>query len=283
MADIGSYVRPLNNIIVSTVVKRLCRLNQKTKKDNLGKGIAFVVALAALGFVYFLFAYYYFHALWYHKVLSLLSALIFMFLCGEAYFDLLERKMKMNLPDTLKKLSHYYTHYKGNVIPALEDTAARCPENNRVFIIKIKEALQDKDYENKIELLQEQMPCIWLKMLCRLMLFARQNGGYYQEQTNGSTGGSLLSRNIKRLANIVTYLNIEQGYSDAELLGMQVFVFLSPFFIIPFSRWYNTNLLVDMNVADIYKSIQAQSLSALILFTSNLSALFIHWMRKLQS
>jgi chromosome segregation ATPase len=44
------------------------------------------------------------------------------------------------------------------------------------------------------------------------------------------------------------------------------------------------NLLeADMNIADIYNSIQAQSLSALILFSSNLSALFIHWMRKLQS
>jgi hypothetical protein len=67
------------------------------------------------------------------------------------------------------------------------------------------------------------MPTIWLKMLCRLILFAKENGG----------DGNVISNNFKRLTNIVTFLNIEQGYNDAELLGMQVFVFFAPFLVKP--------------------------------------------------
>ena len=60
-----------------------------------------------------------------------------------------------DLPDTLK-LTHYYNHYKGNIIPALEDTISRCPRSNRIYIINIKDALIKPDYQSKIEELENK-------------------------------------------------------------------------------------------------------------------------------
>jgi len=93
----------------------------------------------------------------------------------------------------------------------------------------------------------------------------------------------VISNNLKRLTNIVTFLNIEQGYNDAELLGMQIFVFFAPFIVTPMTRWYNAGLLTDFNTVDIYRSIEARSLTAIMLFISCVGAIFIHWMRKLQN
>lgn len=97
-----------------------------------------------------------------------------------------------------------------------------------------------------------------------------------------ASDNDVISSNLKRLTSIVTFLNIEQSYNDAELMGMQIFVFIAPFIVIPLSKWYNTSLLIDLNMEDIYKSVQAQSLTAIMLLTSNAGALLIHWMRKLQ-
>lgn len=239
--------------------------------------------LAFLGALYFLFAYNTFSGLWYHKVLCSLSTAVFVYLCKETYFEIYEKRIKRDLPNTLKKLTHYYNHYKGNIIPALEDTISACPKSNRVYIQKIKDALSMPDYERQIEELEHKMPVIWLKMLCRLIQFAKENGGSVSENNGRASSENVISNNLKRLTNIVTLINIEQGYNDAELIGMQVFVFFAPFLVIPLSRWYNASLLTDFNMNDIYKSIEARNLTAIMLFSSGVGAVFIHWMRKLQS
>jgi hypothetical protein len=215
--------------------------------------------------------------------MCIISTLIFAYLCEQSYFEIYEKKIKKDLPNTLKKLTHYYNHYKGNIMPALDDTISRCPKSNRIYILRIKEALLKADYERHIEDLEKRMPTIWLKMLCRLILFAKENGGVVSKDKDKSFNGDVISSNLKRLTSIVTFLNIEQEYNDAELLGMQIFVFFAPFLVIPMTRWYNTNLLTDLNMGDIYGSIQAQSLVAIMLSISNIGAIFIHWMRKLQN
>jgi len=245
--------------------------------------LVLLIVLGLLGVLYFLFAYNTFSGLWYHKILCGFSTLIFVFLCEQTYFEIYEKRIKQDLPNTLKKLTHYYNHYKGNIIPALEDTISRCPKSNRVYIIKIKEALLHPDYEKQIEELEHKMPTIWLKMICRVILFAKQNGGAFTENSGKSNGQDVISDSLKRLTSIVTFLNIEQGYNDAELLGMQVFVFFAPFLVIPVTKWYNTSLLIDFNISDIYGSVQAQNLTAIMLFVSAFGSLFIYWMRKLQN
>lgn len=261
--------------------RRLTLINQKAPAQNFGTSLVLLCALTALGVLYFLFAYNTFNGLWYHKMLCILSTVIFVYLCEQSYFELYEKRIKSDLPNTLKKLTHYYNHYKGNIMPALEDTISRCPKSNRIYILRIKEALLRTDYEKHIEELEHRMPTIWLKMLCRLIFFAKENGG--TSNNDKTLKSDVISSNLKRLTGIVTFLNIEQGYNDAELLGMQIFVFFAPFLIIPMTRWYNTSLLIDLNMGDIYGSIQAQSLVAIMIFISDLGALFVHWMRKLQN
>ncbi|MHB1393969.1 MAG: hypothetical protein ACYCYE_13020 [Clostridia bacterium] len=283
-ANFSSYYRQgLFHSLLSKFNKRFTLINQKAPAQNFGTSLVLLSALTTLGVLYFLFAYNTFNGLWYHKVLCILSTLIFVYLCEQSYFEIYEKRIKKDLPNTLKKLTHYYNHYKGNIMPALDDTISRCPKSNRIYVLRIKEALLKTDYERQIEELEHRMPTIWLKMLCRLILFAKENGGAVSNNNDKTHNGDVISSNLKRLTNIVTFLNIEQGYNDAELLGMQIFVFFAPFLIIPMTRWYNTSLLIDLNMGDIYGSIQAQSLIAIMLFISDLGALFIHWMRKLQN
>ena len=273
----------LSGSLLFKINKRLILINQKAPAQNIGTSLALLSSLILLGAFYFLFAYNTFSGLWYHKVLCIFSTLIFVYLCEESYFEIYEKRIKQDFPNTLKKLTHYYNHYKGNIIPALDDTISRCPKSNRVYVLKIKEALLQPDYKRQVEEVEHRMPTIWLKMVCRLILFAKENGGVVTENGGKSNRGDVISNNLKRLTNIVTFLNIEQGYNDAELLGMQVFVFFAPFMVIPMSKWYNTSLLIDFNMGDIYESIQAQSLTAIMMFISAFGALFIHWMRKLQN
>lgn len=262
-------------ILLDKLNNRLTLINQKSPSQNAWTSFVLLSGLMLLGIIYFLFACSTFKGLWYHKALCSFSTMIFVYLCKESFFEVYEKQIKKDLPDTLKKLTHYYNHYKGNIVPALEDTITRCPKSNKVYLIKIKEALMKPDYQRQIEELEGKMPVIWLKMLCRLILSAKENGGRSSE-------GDAVSNNLKRITNIVTFLNIEQGYSDAELLGMQVFVFSAPFLVIPLTKWYNTNLLSDLNMGDIYGSIQAQGLTAIMMFIGGIGAVFIHWMRKLQ-
>lgn len=203
-------------------------------------------------------------------------------MCKESYFDIYEKRINKDLPNTLKRLTHYYNHYKGNIIPALEDTILRCPKSNRIYLVKIKEALLKPDYEMQIEELEQKMPGTWFKMLCRLILFAKKNGGTFSENSEAYQREDVVSNNLKRLTSIVTFIDIEQGYNDVELYGMQIFIFFAPFLVIPMTKWYNTSLLLDINMHNIYDSVQAQSLTAIMMSLSGLGAIFIHWMRKLQ-
>ena len=263
--------------------RRMTLINQKSAAENSTACLLLMTTLVILGCGYFLFAYSTFNGLWYHKVLCIISTIIFMHLCEQAYFEVYEKRIGRDLPNTLKKLAHYYGHHKGNVLNALEDTISRCPKSNRIYMVKIKEALLKADCEKQIERLESKMPLTWLKILCRLLLFAKENGGTVESNSAEFSRGNVISTNLKRLTNIVTLLNIEQGYNDAELFGMQIFVFFTPFFVMPMTRWYNSYLLTDLHLGNIYESIEAQNLTAIMLVVSGAGALFIHWMRKLQN
>ncbi len=269
--------------LVERLSSRLTLINQKSSAQNFGTSLMMLSVLAILGTIYLLFAYSTYSGLWYHKVLCVFSTLIFVYLCGQIFFELKEKRIKKDMPNTLKKLTHYYNHYKGNILPALEDTINRCPRSNRIYILKIKEALMKPDHERQIEELEKKMPTVWFKMLCRLVLFSKDNGGAASGEKGRIDRVDVISNSLRRLANIVTFLNIEQGYNDAELLGMEIFVFFAPFLVIPITRWYNSSLLIDLNLEDIYGSVQGQSLTAIMMFISGIGALFIHWMRKLQN
>ena len=213
-----------------------------------------------------------------NKILVVISTIIFIYICEEMYFERIEFKIKMELPSTCKKLAYYYIHYNGNIYQALNETSYKCSKGNKVFIVKIKEAISKVDYKREFIILQEEFTSIWLKMLCNIVIFAKENGSSLRIENHESE--DVIARSLTKITNIITLMNIEQSYNNAEFIGMQIFVFIIPMIAVPLSRFYNYNLLVDLNVEDIYKSIQAQNLTAMLIFASNLGALFIHWIRK---
>lgn len=261
------------------ITLRLCRLNQRSYAENLKASTLLSIGLFLVGAVYFAVAYSFFHSLWYHKLLSLGSAVIFVFLCREYYFEHLERKLKSDLPGCCKKLSHYYTHYRGSVIPALKGAEEKGPSSTKIYMVKIRQALESVDAAGNIDRLKRNMPHAWLKMLCSLLLFAKSTG----EDAAGSEGRmSVIGANLRRLTRILSFLNIEQGYNDADLLGIEIFLFFAPFLFIPASEWFNAKLLMEVNMGDVYKSVEAQSLKAMLFLVANVSAVFVHWMRRQQ-
>ncbi|MGE5677709.1 MAG: hypothetical protein ACM3ZR_06585 [Pseudomonadota bacterium] len=86
---------------------RLTIINQKSIAENSIASLVLLTAITLLGCLYFLFAYCTFSGLWYHKILCILSTLIFMYLCQQTYFDVYEKRITKELPSTLKKLAHY--------------------------------------------------------------------------------------------------------------------------------------------------------------------------------
>lgn len=262
---------------------RLSRINQQSYKSNKGRSGLILLTAMISGLIYGIITLTLFHKTWYHKVLSVFSTMIFIFVSTDMYFELLEKRIKKDIPSTLKMLSHYYTHYQGNVVPALNDTIDRCSKNNKVFLSLLRDALTAPDCEKQVAQLEEAMPSVWLKMLCRIMLFAKENGGRAASPEQREVKVDVIARNLKRLNSVLMQLNIEQEFNDVELMGMQLFVFSFPYFIIPISQWYNSSLLSDMNIGLIYDSVQAQNLVAIMMIVGNLGTVFIHWMRKLHN
>ncbi len=269
--------------LVGRLNARLCRLNQRSRKENLAASCFIFIMLILMATLYFLLACYMFHALWYHILFSIISTLIFTYLCCEYYFELLDKKIKTDLPKCCRKLAHYYSHYKGNVTLALREAEERGPESTRLYMIKLRKALEAVRSKEQIEELKRNIPYTWIKMLCMLLMLGKLNGSSYSDPSGDAerTDG-MLEKNLRRITNVLSLLNIEQGYSDAELQGIELFMFLCPYFFIAASELFNKRILIEMNIGDVYTGVEAQTMKALIFIVGNASALFIRWMRKQQ-
>lgn len=266
------------NKIKFSLNNRLCRLNQRSFYENLPLTTAIFIALIIISLVYFVIAYSLFHALWYHKLFAVISTLIFAYSIQDLYFEHVEKKIKTVLPKTTKKLSHYYTHYRGNVLPAIKETEEKCPIESKYYLIKIRKALMSSDPDYETIALKRAFPFVWFRMLTSILYMAKKKGNGSFEQDNEN----LIGKNLMKITNIVNFINVQQGYNDAELKYIEFFLYLSPFLFIFASDWINAKILIEMNMQDIYQGIKAQNIKSYIFMAANLSALFIHWMRKQQ-
>lgn len=258
---------------------RLSLINQRSFAENLPKSSVIFILICITSITYFLIVYSLFHTLWYHKLLSALSAMIFAYSLQDLYFEQLEKKVKLALPKTTKKLSHYYTHYKGNVIPTLKETEERCPVEARLYLVKIRKALLSGQPGDEIDSLKKTFPFAWFRMLASIIYMAKEKGigiDTDASQTN------LIGKNLMKMTNILNFINVQQGYNDAELKYIQLFLYFAPFLFILASDWINSKILIEMNMQEVYQGIKAQNIKAYIFISANLSALFIHWMRKQQ-
>lgn len=258
---------------------RLSALNQRSFAENLPRSSALFIAVSIASAAYFFIAIRLFNTLWYHKLFAVISTMIFGYSLQDLYFEQIENKIKQSLPKTTKKLSHYYTHYKGNVIPSIKETEEKCPEEAKLYLVKIRKALLSGKPGEEIEALKNNFPFVWFRMLASLIYMAKEKG--IGVETNGSQT-NMIGKNLTKITNILNFMNVQQGYNDAELKYIQLFLYFSPFIFIFASDWINAKILIEMNMQDVYQGIKAQNIKAYIFVTANLSALFIHWMRKQQ-
>lgn len=259
--------------------RRLSLLNQRSLAENIPKGYALFYSISIISAVYLIIALRLFHTLWYHKLFALLSALIFAYCLQDLYFEKVERKIKQSLPKTTKKLSHYYTHYKGSIIQTLTDTEERCPEEARLYLVKIRKALLSGDAGEEIASLKNNFPFVWFRMLASIIHMAKEKG-IGVESNQGQI--NMIGRSLTKMTNMLNFINVQQGYNDSELKYIQLFLYIVPFLFVFASDCINGKILIEMNMMDVYQSIEAQNIKSYIFLSSNLSALFIHWMRKQQ-
>lgn len=272
------------NRIKLNLNNRLCTLNQRSFSENLPTSTALYFSLAAISAVYFLIAISLFHSLWYHRLFAVVSTAMFAYSIQDLYFEHLEQKIKQVLPKTTKKLSHYYIHYYGNVLPAIKETEERCALESKYYLIKIRKSLMSNNTEVEVEALKSTFPFVWYRMLTSLLYMAKKKGNGIERKADVNTSqtdnSNLIGKNLMKITNIVNFINLQQGYNNAELKYIQVFLYFAPFLFIFGSDLINGKILMEMNMQHVYKSVTAQNLKAYLFLASNLSALFIHWMRK---
>lgn len=253
---------------------RLCVLNQRSAAENLVKSSFILLSICGLSLAYFILALSLFHTLWYHKLFAAVSALLFGYSIYDLYFEYMEQQIKRSLPKTTKKLSHYYTHFRGNVIPAIRETEEKCAPEAQLYLFKIRKALLAGNPKAETEQLKKSFPFVWYRMLASILYMAKEKGMGTEE--------NLFGKNLNKITNILSFINVQQGYNDAELKHIQFFLYFSPILFIFASDWVNARILIEMNMQDVYQGINAQNIKSYLFLASNFSALFIHWMRKQQ-
>jgi hypothetical protein len=262
-----------------SINKRLSALTQLRQAECLPKSTALAALIAVASAAYFLILHRLFHTLWYHKLFVVVCTAIFSYSIQELYFEQLEKKVKQCLPKATRKLSHYYTHYKGNVISSLMETEDKCPTEVKAYIVKIRKALLSAKSGEEIAKLKSSFPFVWFRMLASIAYMAKEKGTGLEECSNQ---GSMIGKNLSKMTNILSFINVQQGYNDAELKYIQLFLYFAPFLFVLSADWVNAKILIEMNMQEVYQGIKAQNIKAYLFLSANISALFIHWMRKQQ-
>lgn len=258
---------------------RLSALNQRSFAENVTRSTTLFIVVCFASIIYFFVVIGLFHSLWYHKLFAVVSSLIFGYSLQDLYFEQIENKVKESLPKTTRKLAHYYTHFKGNVIPALKETEERCPEEAKLYLVKIRKALLSRKPSEEIEALKSTFPFVWFRMLASIINMAKEKGIGVEvdgKQTN------IMGKNLSKITNILNFINVQQGHNDVELKYIELFLYFSPFLFIFASDWINAKILIEMNMQDVYSGIKAQNIKAYLFLAANISAFYIHWMRKQQ-
>jgi hypothetical protein len=257
--------------IVLTTNDRLCKINQKTQKENMTLTLKLMVLFTILSTIYFGISFKLFHALWYHKLLTIMATATFFYLIREMYFEIEEYRVKSAYPRTFRKISHYYFHYNKNIDVALKEAESKVPPINKLLITKLVQATSKPNYDMSLDHVKENVFSIWVKMLCNIVSIAK------------TYSGQVIGEAIETITNLIEYYNIQQSFLNVELLGFELATFFSPMLIIPAGKLFNSYILNEIGGIDVYQSVEAQNITALLLLLSNVGALFIHWLRKNQN
>ncbi|HAN10648.1 MAG TPA: hypothetical protein DCP90_08575 [Clostridiales bacterium] len=266
-----SYRKTKNYKLINTIAKRLSRINQRTESENVPLSLKIAAVALSVGLVYFAFCISIFHELWYHKLIALAATLIIIKTTLELILEVIENRFKKKLPQMIRIFGYYYRHYNGNINKAMDASIDRTRDENKIYLQKIKIAINKEDYIQEMEYLKKNMPSVWLKLLCNLVIFAKRDGDK-----------DAIAPNLNKLTYIINFVNLSQGQNNVEFLWIEVGLLVLPLIVIPFTQMYNGIILEAMEYENIYLGLEAQTKASLILLTSILSAMVVNWIRKVK-
>lgn len=278
----GVLVEKVPPKLYSNTNKRLSMINQRSELDNMFSSIKVSLALLLAGLGNFGLMYYLAHDLWYHKVLAVVSSMIFIYILHGNYFERLENKIREELPELGNSIEHYYTHHDGNLIAALESAELRTKPELKVFVAKIKEIFKNEDYLENINVLKSNMSNFWLQILCTILSIAKEKGGKIIKVNTNGERENVISEVLEKLSNIIEFNNIQQGYDNAEMKQYEFMTFLAPYGIIFVTKFYYAYFSKYIDVMSAYETVEAKTYVAMIFLFGNLGTLFIHWVRRSQ-
>ncbi|HCC07660.1 MAG TPA: hypothetical protein DEP72_05825 [Clostridiales bacterium] len=266
-----SYKKTKNYKLIGTIAKRLSRINQRTESENMQLSLKIALVSLSVGLVYFVFCICIFNELWYHKLIALAASLIIIKTTLELILEVIENRFKKKLPQMIRVFGYYYQHYNGNLNKALDASIDRTRDENKIYLQKIKTAINKENYIQEIDYLKKNMPSVWLKLLCNLVVFAKRDGDK-----------DAIAPNLNRLTYIINFVNLSQGQNNVEFLWIEVGLLILPLIVIPFTQMYNGIILEAMEYENIYKGLEAQTKASAILLVSVLSAMVVNWIRKVK-
>lgn len=267
-------VKDSKKYVINRLNTNLSRLNLKTPAENLSKSLQVVTEAIVITTIYFLLIFILFNKIWYLRIFTVISALLFFKLYIDIRIELLEIKINKDIPKMIRKVSHYMVSVQGNIVKALEKAELTVPISTRAFVTQTLNALKSEQPELEIEHLKERTYSRWICMFYDMALFAKK----YGDKTSESD--KVITANLKKLTQITSYINLKRGYDNIELLWMQLFTFFLPILTIPATQYYYHIVHADMGGASIYQTLEAQNIAAKIFLLSNVATLFINWIRK---
>lgn len=249
------------------IEKKLCEATHSKVKGTFVTRV--LIETIVISLVYAFYCYNFFHGIWYLNVLVIFSTILFAINYLDIRLELLAKKFRDDVPKTVRRLRYYLLDTK-NISKALKKTVKRSPNTTRYYMEKLSEAVDSLDYKKEIEKVKDLTKAEWLKMLCNILVYCKKNGD--EEQ--------VISNNLSKVTKIVEFVNVQQGLDNAEILWTQIFVFILPLIGIPLVQAFNGIIFEAMEQQNLYMNYQANVKAASILLVSNISTLFISWMRK---
>ena len=255
------------NRLLKHLESRLCQVTHTKVKGSFVTQV--FIEIIIISAAYALYCFKFFHGIWYLNILIIFSTILFGLNYLDIRLEILSKKFRDDVPKTVRRLRYHLLDTK-NISKALEKTVKRSPQTTKYYMERLNKAVDSLEYEKEIEEIKKLTKAEWLKMLCNIIVYCKKNGD--EEQ--------VISNNLSKITRIVEFINVQQGLDNAEILWTQIFVFIIPLVGIPLVQMFNNVLFQAMEQQNVYLNYQASIKAATILLVSNVSTLFISWMRK---
>lgn len=260
-------IKPSRNKLIAPIEKKLQSINYSNM--NATKAIQILIEMIVLGFIYMLYCYCFFSGIWYLNMLIVISTLIFLYIYLDFRIEWIKKKVNKDVPKTTRKLRYYLINTK-NVEVALAKTEEKAPETTKIFISKLKEAVESEDFKTNIKKIKDSSNTEWMKIICTLI----ESYKLYGDEEN------VITKNLKKTTKTIEFINLQQGLDNSALLGFQIFIFFLPLIAIPGIQLFNQRLMIAFEQSQILGNLEGQIMIGQIIFVSNIFTLLLSWIRK---